>query len=353
MPNSYAVLMPSLKVGGGNRVSLQFAREAVNDQKKCKLFYLDRKGEVFDDPFSNSISQKVFGDGVLSIVFFSIILSLKVRLDKSVDSVIVSDPILSIFSIIYANKKITRFVQSNDYLLFDSNSKGGKVFNLIYKYLFKVSQKYSYHSVVFNSKYSLNSYNESLNNKKYSEKNIAHPAVFTIGHMKDVTDHPNEESIKVCVVTNNHPRKGYREFLEIAKHSRLKGVCYTVISQDNLNSKLKNVMHVKPDSDGEYVETLKNCHFFLSTSVFEGFGLPLIEAMALGVVPIAYHNPGMDEYNIEKNISIIKNVDDFDTIICKMINNAEEYLKISESVVKSSSLFTSQNFYLSITNKFL
>jgi glycosyltransferase involved in cell wall biosynthesis len=353
MPNSYAVLMPSLKVSGGNRVLLQFAREAVNDQKKCKLFYLDRQGEVFDDPFSNSFSQKVFGDGVFSIVFFSIILSFKVRLDNSVDSVIVSDPILLIFSIIYANKKITRFVQSNDYLLFDSNSKGGKILNLIYKYLFRVSQKYPYHSVVFNSKYSLNSYNESLKYKKYSEQNIVHPAVFTIGHKKDVIDYPNKDLIKVGIVTNNHPRKGYMEFLKIAEHSRLKGVCYNVISQDNLNSKLENVTFSRPDSDYEYIETLKKCHFFLSTSVFEGFGLPLIESMALGVVPIAYNNPGMDEYNTEKNISIIKDVDDFDNIIFKMINNPEEYLMISESVVKSSSVFTSKNFYLSFTKKIL
>ena len=112
-------------------------------------------------------------------------------------------------------------------------------------------------------------------------------------------------SIRVCIVTSAHPRKGYQQFLEIAKHSKLKGVSYIVISQDDLDSKLKNVTHVKPKSDNEYVDALKQCHFVLSTSTFEGFGLPLIEAMALGIVPVAFYNPGMDEYNTEKNITII------------------------------------------------
>ena len=118
MPNYYAVVMPSMKIGGGNRVLLQFMDEAIKDKKNCKLFFLDRKGDVFDSHYSNSVPQRMLGDGVLSVVLFSIILSFKVRFDKSIVAAIVSDPILSIFSFIYANKRRVRFVQSNDFLLF-------------------------------------------------------------------------------------------------------------------------------------------------------------------------------------------------------------------------------------------
>jgi glycosyltransferase involved in cell wall biosynthesis len=124
-----------------------------------------------------------------------------------------------------------------------------------------------------------------------------------------------------------------------------------VISQDDLDSQLSNVTHIKPRSDDEYVKEIKQCHFILSTSTFEGFGLPLIEAMALGIVPIAFYNPGMDEYNSEKNITIIDDVVDFDNKIIKIVNDRGVYIKISNSVIKSASVFTAQNFYFSIMDK--
>jgi len=218
--------------------------------------------------------------------------------------------------------------------------------------LFKISQEYQYYSVLFNSTYSLNSYNETLTRAKhYSVKDIVNPAVFTLKYEKNIGNYPSAEQIRVCIVTSAHPRKGYQQFLEIVKHSKLKGVNYTVISQDDLDSKLQNVTHVKPRSDNEYVEALKKCHFILSTSTFEGFGLPLIEAMALGVVPIAFYNPGMDEYNSERNITIINDVMDFDKKITKILNEKVTYINISNSVIKSASVFTTQNFYFSIIDK--
>ena len=352
MPNYYAVVMPSMKIGGGNRVLLQFMDEAIKDREHCKLFVLDRKGDVFDSHYSNSVSQRMLGDGVLSVVLFSIILSFKVRFDKSIVAAIVSDPILSIFSFIYANKRRVRFVQSNDFLLFEGNSKGGKLFNSIYQYCFKISQKYQYHSVLFNSTYSLNSFNKTLTSiKHYSTKYIVNPAVFTLKYEKNIGIYPSLGSIRVCIVTSAHPRKGYQQFLEIAQHSKLKGVNYVVISQDDLDSKLKSVTHVKPRSDKEYVDALKQCHFVLSTSTFEGFGLPLIEAMALGIVPIAFYNPGMDEFNTEKNITIIENMVDFDNKITKIASDEDRYIKLSNSVIKSASVFTTQNFYFSMMDK--
>ena len=73
--------------------------------------------------------------------------------------------------------------------------------------------------------------------------------------------------------------------------------------------------------------------------------------MALGIVPIAFYNPGMDEYNTEKNITIIDNVVDFDNIITKIASDEGRYIKLSNSVIKSSSVFTTQNFYFSMMDK--
>jgi len=79
--------------------------------------------------------------------------------------------------------------------------------------------------------------------------------------------------------------------------------------------------------------------------------LPLIEAMALGIVPIAFYNPGMDEFNTEKNITIIDNMVDFDNKITKIASDEDIYTKLSNSVMKSASVFTTQNFYFSLMDK--
>ena len=44
MLSSYAVVMPSMKIGGGNRVLLQFMDEAIKDKKNCN-WYCAKKGD--------------------------------------------------------------------------------------------------------------------------------------------------------------------------------------------------------------------------------------------------------------------------------------------------------------------
>ena len=352
MNNYIAIIMPSLKIGGGNRVLLQFLNKAIENDNKCKLFYLDRRGDNFKDLPPNTVSQNVYGDGVISILFFSIILSLKLRFDKSIKYVLVSDPILSIFSFIYSNKKKIRFVQSNDLLLFEENIKGNTILNRIYKKFYTFSQHYQYHKIIFNSKYSLDSYNNLLRPRNmYSDDCIINPPVFTLNYESNINNISAYKKTTIAIVTNNHPRKGYKAFIDIVKKSKLKELNFIVISQDELNSGLSNVLHLKPNSDDEYVQALKNCHFILSTSTFEGFGLPLIESMALGVVPIAIYNKGMDEYNGNQSITIIKSPEDFDVQITNIITNNDKYIKLSKEAIKTASVFTEQKFYSSIIEK--
>ena len=100
MNNSLAIILPSLKIGGGNRVLLQFIDLANRDNRNCKLFYLNRNGSKFLTPNVENVAQSVIGDSLFSILFASLSLSIKVRFDQSVKTIIISDPILAIFSFI-------------------------------------------------------------------------------------------------------------------------------------------------------------------------------------------------------------------------------------------------------------
>jgi len=351
MNDSLAIILPSLKIGGGNRVLLQFTELANRDNRNCKLFYLDRKGSKFLTPNVESIAQSVIGDSLFSILLASLFLSIRIRFDQSVNTIILSDPILIIFSFLYSRKKVVRFVQSNDLDLFNKNIKGGGFVNYIYKIIFKFTQKWHYHAVLFNSRYSLESYNKTLPiNKNFSSFFIVNPPVFTLNFKKrniQSSLHP----INISIVTSSQPRKGLSQFINIIKQSKLKNIKYFVISQDKLNLPNKNIVLKSPKSDNEYVEILQKCHFVLSTSTFEGFGLPLIESMALGVVPIAIYNKGMDEYNDNQNITIIKSPEDFDVQITNIITNNDKYIKLSKEAIKTASVFTEQKFYSSIIEK--
>ena len=269
MNNHFGIVLPSIKIGGGNRVLLQFSKLANANKNKCTIFFLNRIGKNFTFSHTKGISQKVFGDNIFTIFFSSFLLSLKIRYDNRINTLIISDPILLIFSFIYSQKKIIRFVQSNDYLLFDQNKKGNQILNWTYKHLFRMSQKYDYYKVLFNSKYSLKAYNQFLSPPQhYTFEDIVNPGIFTLNY-NFVTTNPTQLQTNIAIITNLHPRKGLKEFIEILKKSKLKNVHYFLISQDDINLEYTNVTIIKPKNDLDYVSALKKCHFILSTSTFE------------------------------------------------------------------------------------
>jgi hypothetical protein len=351
MNNNYGIILPSLKIGGGNRVLLQFADMAIRDNKVSTIFYLNRKGSNFKKNTPASISQYVFNESVLAILLAALVLSIKIRFRKSIDLVIISDPVLSFFSFIYSNKKIIRFVQSNDILLFDENFKATIIAKILFKFFFKLSQNYKYHQVLFNSKYSLDSYNKTLiKQKKFKKNNIVSPAVFTLAYSAKYKK-ANLSNPNICIVTNLHKRKGLNEFFNILRSSKLMNVNYYLITQDSISVPFKNVSVVKPRSDFEYVSILNKCHIILSTSTFEGFGLPLIEGMALGLVPVAIYNKGLEEYYNGTNIMLFKDVQSYDNQISKITTNFNFYKKLSLLALRSASPFTEDSFYNSIIQK--
>jgi glycosyltransferase involved in cell wall biosynthesis len=351
MNNHYGIILPSIKIGGGNRVLLNLAELLIRDNKKTKLFYLNRKGVSFKNHIPNCVSQDVFNESILASILASLIISFKIRFNKSLDIVFVSDPILSIFSFIYSNKKIVRFVQSNDFLLFDKNSKASPAFISIYKFFFKLSQNYKYYNVFFNSKYSLFSYNYFLvKSNRFKKNNIINPAVFTLGY-KPSDKKANLSNPNICIVTNLHQRKGLKKFLNILRNSKLANVNYYLITQDDISVPFKNVLVVKPQSDSEYVGIFNKCHIIISTSTFEGFGLPLIEGMALGLVPVSIYNKGLEEYYNGSNIIIFKDVQSYDYQVSKITRNFNNYKKHSRLAASSVSSFTADFFYNSIIQK--
>ena len=81
------------------------------------------------------------------------------------------------------------------------------------------------------------------------------------------------------------------------------------------NQQNQNVNYFKPADSDAYVKILNESHFILSTSTFEGYGLPLLEGMCLGLVPISFFYGGIMEYYDGENINLINNENEFIDII--------------------------------------
>ena len=138
MINNVAIFLPSSKIGGGNRVLIKLGKMLFEDKRKCTFYFTERKGKSFDLPIKyHKVSKPIFKDNILFILIAFISLSLKIRQNKEIEYVIVSDPILCIFSFLYKNKKIIRYVQSDDLMVFVDNEKGNKFFLVFIKYFLK------------------------------------------------------------------------------------------------------------------------------------------------------------------------------------------------------------------------
>ncbi len=56
-------------------------------------------------------------------------------------------------------------------------------------------------------------------------------------------------------------------------------------------SKKENIEFFTPDTNQEVYELLQTCDVFVSPSVYEGYGIALIESMSCGLVPVVYKLP--------------------------------------------------------------
>jgi len=342
---SIAFFMPNLNHGGGNRVLISL-QNFLNDKRiYSELYYVNQQHKNFAYNLKNTHFISSASKNLSLFLFSTLLLSLKLRLKSKSEFVIISDPIACIFSIIFLNKKVIRYVQSDDYLLFDFNKRSNLIINFLYKHLFKLSQNYKYHCVLFNSQYSLDAYNKNLKpSKRLDNKHIINPGVFTNNFNSNINIRKKDfKIIKICIFTRKHKRKGYDDFLEIANKTKFKNIIFSVISQDNFYDKYKNIHYFKPVNDEEIVNILKKNHFILNTSSFEGFGLPLLEGMALGLVPLSCFNYGLNEYNIDNCIKIFNNVNEFDCLIDEflILKNFSFYSNKAKAV---ASLFTEKRF---------
>lgn len=315
-------LMPSLKTGGGNRVTIELSNQLIKLGYEVDIVYpnnsLDSNTFAMADKikfikigrYSNSKKQKVIN-----------LLKCYQHSNKTYHNqvIIVSDPIMSIFAFLTKSKKIYRYIQADDYRMFDDLYILKNVFMLnSYKFLTRFFYKLKI-GYIFNSVDSYKKYVEVSKRKDVPLK-IVHPAIdHEVFFDRYIRSH---EEVNLCIVARKHPLKGFKDFIDAYNAGEIKGLSKVyVISHDDLSEfDLTKVNLVSPKNDDEIAYYMNISHLFLSTSWMEGFGLPPLEAMACGCACLISNSGGVNEYALSnvnclmyepKNISeMVKKLND-------------------------------------------
>lgn len=294
-------LTPQLKTGGGNRVFIELANKLIEDGYECDIVCPHNSGQ--EGIFSIDKMVKICKVGRLRTGLFgklwNIFLALiYVRRFGRGCAIIVSDQAMSIASFLLSGLDVYRFIQGDDYRIYDD------LFLLKHRFLLKVYKafvKLSYFyrvKYIFNSRFSYDVFLAVCGRKDVGFC-LVHPA-FDSKIFYDYHRRPQKE-INLCLIGRRHPLKGFADFLKAwadikNQMSDVVGKVFVITDEGLPQFDLPNFEIIRPGCDRDIADTLNLSHIFISPSWQEGFGLPALEAMACGCAVVLSDVGGAREY---------------------------------------------------------
>jgi len=340
-------VLPQLKTGGGVRVIIELSNILIkkyavhfvlpNSQSECTFkVHKDITIEKIGDLPKNSLDKI---KNIVKMFFY-----LNKRYKNEI--VITTDPLFSPIFMLFNFKKLYRYIQADDYRIFDDLLLlKNRFFLTIYKFITKISYKQNI-KYLFNSTFSYEQF-IALKGKNVPKK-IVHPSInHEIFHLLDLPR--KSEGINLCLIARKHPMKRFEDFVKVYKeikmlpHIRDKISNIYVISHDDLSQfDLSDFTMIIPKNDYQIVEALNRSDIYIFTSLWEGFGLPPLEAMSCGCAVIASDAKGIDEYAIDRENALIYPPMDTEALKEKLIRLVEDELLLKK--LQKNGVETAQNF---------
>jgi glycosyltransferase involved in cell wall biosynthesis len=343
---NYLFVMPSLKVGGGNKVFIQIANIlAINFT--VTICVLNDSAVNHKKTLRNTIDHEVNLYEVSSVFGkFLALIKLLLYVKKSAKTVIVSDPIIcSLLSLIRV--KYVRFIQEDDYNLFDGHPKFNNLMLKVYKRLQFWSYKNKGNFYLVNS----NFVREKIKHPPYliSEpriyfKNI-HPSLADEYFVNRQIVKEKKQSLSIATVGRSQKKKGFIYFVSLIDALRERNILVDarVMSHDDLSKfNISNLEIVTSSSDNECIQFYDTCDIFVSSSLFEGFGMPPLEAMARGCACVLFDCQGFREYAKNEANALIVPVGDQQallTAVIRLINDCSLREKLSVNALNTAKHF--------------
>lgn len=344
--NKVIFLLLSIKTGGGNRVVIELANELVLQDMQVDIVYPNNSTDVNTFDVSKKINFIKIGNSANGKIdklknLFSVFNYLSKNYKK--ENIIFTDPIMSLFIPIVRNNNLYRFIQADDYRIFDDLMiLRNKCFLALYKILTKLSYRYEVR-YLFNSKYTYKKFVEIA--KKDIEYKLVYPSVsHEVFFNKDIR---KTTEVNICLVARKHPLKGFIDFIKPFNAGNMHEISNVyIISHDDLSDfDLSNVTLIKPKNDEEISYYMNISHIFISTSWWEGFGLPPLEAMACGCAVILTNAGGVNEYAVPYENCLMFEPKDQKQLILHietLVSDIDLRNKLSQNAIKKSKTFSWQ-----------
>ena len=328
--------IPSLRAGGGNRLMIRLANYlAVRNRVTIFTTKIEKKDIKYE------ISQNIKIEEYKSFVFLSIMFYVK-RFEMK----IISDPISTLLNIIFRDRSIVRFVQADEYNLYNHHPKMNCITKLIFKTL--IIHSYRYFNLIFNSTFSFESCSKYL--KSSCLKNtVVNPGI-ELDQFKPTVSY-QERTSAVTFYLVKIKSKGYLDCIDLINQilqSETQVSQINIITQDDSFAFTdKRVKIFQPKSDEEISDILNQSKVFISCSWSEGFGLTQLEAMACGNCLLSIDNGGISEYGTNGINCKVYQRDEFKNILKdlnSLLNNNCLGELISNCATKTAQKFSMNKF---------
>ena len=333
-------IVPSIKNGGGYRVIQESANELAKRGHDV-IIYSSNDGTSNTFPLNNKVRMKKYGPLIKNkyIRLFNMIYMLwSLRKKKNC---IVSGPVLLPFLFFYKN--INYYCQADDYHLFD-DKRLIKYDVLIWLYHYMIKRAYQYKNVnfIFNSKWV---YDKFL---KISNRNDVPYIEITPAISMNVIDEKRvfNDKITIGTIGRRQPMKGFSDFVEAINKIPIdlkKNIHIVVAYTDELSTPVPMDWEMlQPKNDFELMNFYTSCDVFVSTSWWEGFGLPALEAMKCGCAVITSDNGGCSAYaknNINCLIYPPKDIPVLTDKICKIISDKSLQDRLVKEGIQTAKYF--------------
>lgn len=318
--------------GGGNNNLFHLHKEAIKKKINSNFICLS-KVEIRNKSYFFKIIT-YFLSILKCMIFF-----LKFNFStKKNEFIIFSDPLICFISILIPKKKRIFYAQSDDFNLHIIQDGHPKIFILIHKLIVKINNVYNYKIVLANS-----SYIQSVYLKFHKVVKIVYPITnvpiqfvnTSYLYKKKIL---NKKKLTVGTIGRRHKRKGLDDFIYLSKMFKYK--FEFIILSDEITSKYKNIKTHNPKNKYDFFKSFSSFDIFISTSSFEGFGLPILEALKLGIPVIAMKNGSINELEYKETVKIYKDPKDAYKLLKAIHEDRQILFTRQNSTLKNSKRFT-------------
>lgn len=197
----------------------------------------------------------------------------------------------------FLNKKSILII--HDYMRYHNDDKKliSKIKSFYHKILHDMSLRYCDKFIFISKSTFKKSHLLSINKKANFNYTIVHPVpTYYPRYINSSNNINTKDTIDIIVVTGGTNNKNYKLTLDIAKeisdnYQKSKNKIFHIFGLDAFNQKKhnfhKNIIFYKENTPiMKLIEVHQMCEFYISLSKDEGFGIPLLESIHLGLFPI-------------------------------------------------------------------